>query len=143
MYVNKVFADYTNLLGSTFLLAAIIFNFQIYGDLSGYSDITIGTDMLFGIKSMRKFNVPYFIRDIVELGRDMINRGIPTGNMLAETAYIKLGWALGQTHDLEEVKNIMLTPVNSEITPREPYDGYLVYQGGVPEVESFVRRVHK
>jgi len=50
---------------------------------------------------------------------------------------------LGQTHDREEVKNIMLTPVNSEITPREPYDGYLVYQGGVPEVESFVRRVHK
>ena len=56
---------------------------------------------------------------------------------------IKLGWALGQTHDREEVKNIMLTPVNSEITPREPYNGYLVYQGGVPEVEEFVRKVHK
>ena len=51
--------------------------------------------------------------------------------------------ALGQTHDREEVKKIMLTPINSEITPREPYNGYLVYQGGVPEVEEFIRKVHK
>ena len=81
---------------------------------------------------------------VYDTGRDLMNRGIiPAGNMLAETAYIKLGWALGQTHDREEVKNIMLTPVNSEITPREPYNGYLVYQGGVPEVEDFIRRVHK
>lgn len=37
----------------------------------------------------------------------------------------------------------MLTPVNSEITEREPYNGYLVYQGGVPEVEEFVRTFRK
>ena len=30
-----------------------------------------------------------------------------------------------------------------EITKREPYDGYLVYQGGVPEVEEFVKKVRK
>ncbi len=29
------------------------------------------------------------------------------------------------------------------ITPREPYDGYLVYQGGVPEVEEFENKVRK
>ena len=40
-------------------------------------------------------------------------------------------------------ERIMLTPVNGEITEREPYNGYLVYQGGVPEVEEFIRRVHK
>jgi len=37
----------------------------------------------------------------------------------------------------------MLTPINDEITPREPYNGYLVYQGGVREVEEFIRKVHK
>jgi len=37
----------------------------------------------------------------------------------------------------------MLTPINDEITPREPYNGYLVYQGGVPEVEDFIRKFHK
>ncbi len=37
----------------------------------------------------------------------------------------------------------MLTSVNDEITEREPYNGYLVYQGGVPEVEAFIQKVHK
>ena len=81
---------------------------------------------------------------VYDTGRDLMNRGIiPAQNMLAETAYIKLGWALGLTHDPEEVKKLMLTPINSEITMREPYNGYLVYQGGVPEVEEFIRKVHK
>jgi glutamyl-tRNA(Gln) amidotransferase subunit D len=81
---------------------------------------------------------------VYETGRDMMSRGvIPLGNMLPEVAWVKLGWALGQTDDPVEVKRIMLTPVNGEITEREPYNGYLVYQGGVPEVEEFIRRVHK
>ena len=81
---------------------------------------------------------------VYETGRDLIAKGvIPAENMLPEVAYIKLGWALGQTSDLDEVKRIMLTPVNDDITLREPYNGYLVYQGGVPEVEEFIRKVHK
>ncbi|OQA92627.1 MAG: L-asparaginase 1 [Bacteroidetes bacterium ADurb.Bin234] len=81
---------------------------------------------------------------VYDTGRDMMAKGIiPAGNMLPEVAFIKLGWALGQTDDPEEVKRLMLTPINDEITPREPYNGYLVYQGGVPEVEDFIRNVHK
>lgn len=81
---------------------------------------------------------------VYDTGRDMMARGIiPAGNMLPEVAYIKLGWALGQTQDPEEVKKLMLTPINDEITLREPYNGYLVYQGGVPEVEEFIKKVHK
>jgi len=37
----------------------------------------------------------------------------------------------------------MLSPINDEITEREPYNGYLVYQGGVPEVESFIKKFRK
>lgn len=81
---------------------------------------------------------------VYDTGRDLMAKGIiPAANMLPEAAYIKLGWALGQTNDREEVKRLMLTPVNDEITEREPYNGYLVYQGGVKEVEEFVRKVHK
>lgn len=81
---------------------------------------------------------------VYDTGRDMMAKGIiPAGNMLPEVAFIKLGWALGQTDDPEEVKNIMLSPINDEITEREPYNGYLVYQGGVPEVEDFIKNVHK
>jgi glutamyl-tRNA(Gln) amidotransferase subunit D len=81
---------------------------------------------------------------VYDTGRDMMAKGIiPAGNMLPEVAWVKLSWALGQTEDPEEVKKIMLTPINDEITEREPYNGYLVYQGGVPEVEEFVKNVHK
>jgi len=81
---------------------------------------------------------------VYETGRDMMDLGvIPAENMLPEVAYIKLGWALGQTNDLEKVKNIMLSPINDDITWREPYNGYLIYQGGVPEVEEFIKKFHK
>ena len=69
VYVDQVFSTYTEQSGSTLLLAAIFFTFQIYGDFSGYSDIAIGTAKLFGIRLMRNFNVPYFSRDIAEFWR--------------------------------------------------------------------------
>ncbi len=81
---------------------------------------------------------------VYDTGRDLMAKGIiPTANMLPEVAYIKLGWALGQTEDLDEVRRLMLTPIASEITEREPYNGYLVFQGGVPEVEEFLHTIHK
>ena len=69
VYVDQVFGDISGQSGSTLLLAAVLFTFQIYGDFSGYSDIAIGTAKLFGIKLMRNFHVPYFSRDIAEFWR--------------------------------------------------------------------------
>lgn len=69
IYVDRVFSNFTGQNGSTLLLAAVLFTFQIYGDFSGYSDIAIGTAKLFGIKLMHNFNVPYFSRDIAEFWR--------------------------------------------------------------------------
>ena len=69
IYVDQVYAHMGSHSGSTLLLAAVLFAFQIYGDFSGYSDIAIGTAKLFGIKLMRNFNVPYFSRDIAEFWR--------------------------------------------------------------------------
>ncbi len=81
---------------------------------------------------------------VYDTGRDLMTMGmIPSENMLPEVAYIKLGWALGQTSDLAKVKDIMLTPICGEITEREPYNGYLIYQGGIPEVEEFIKKFHK
>jgi glutamyl-tRNA(Gln) amidotransferase subunit D len=81
---------------------------------------------------------------VYDTGRDLMAKGIiPLGNMLPEVAWVKLGWVMGQTTDYDEVKRMMLDPINDEITEREPYNGYLVYQGGVPDVEEFVKKVHK
>jgi glutamyl-tRNA(Gln) amidotransferase subunit D len=81
---------------------------------------------------------------VYDTGRDLMNYGIiPGENMLPEVAIVKLSWALGQTDDPEKVKELMLTPIANEITKREPYNGYLVYQGGIPEVEAFIKEVRK
>jgi glutamyl-tRNA(Gln) amidotransferase subunit D len=81
---------------------------------------------------------------VYDTGRDLMAKGvIPTENMLPEVAYVKLAWALGQTSDLAKVKELMLTPICGEITEREPHNGYLILQGGVPEVEDFIRTIHK
>ncbi|MFC2133988.1 Glu-tRNA(Gln) amidotransferase subunit GatD [Bacteroidota bacterium] len=81
---------------------------------------------------------------VYETGREMLDLGVvPCANMLPEVAYVKLGWALGQTDDLEKVKEIMLTPIAGEITEREPSNGYLIYQGGIPEVEEFISKYRK
>ena len=69
IYVDRVFSTYQTQNGSTLLLAAIFFAFQIYGDFSGYSDMAIGTGKLFGFKTMKNFNMPYFSRDIAEFWR--------------------------------------------------------------------------
>lgn len=81
---------------------------------------------------------------VYDTGRDMMDLGVVPGeNMLPEVTYMKLGWALGQTNDLEKVRQIMLTPVSREITEREPSNGYLVLQGGIPEVEEFIAKYRK
>jgi len=81
---------------------------------------------------------------VYDTGRDCMAAGIiPAENMLPEVAYIKLGWVLGQTDDPEKIKKLMLTPIAGEITKREPYNGYLIFQGGIPEVEEFIKKIHK
>ena len=76
---------------------------------------------------------------VYETGREIMGLGVvPAANMLPEVAYVKLGWCLGQTDDLDEIKRLMLDPVTYEITEREPHNGYLLYQGGIPEVEKFM-----
>ncbi len=68
-YANIVFNGADSFSGSTLLLGAIFFSFQIYGDFSGYSDIALGTARLFGIELLKNFSFPYFSRDIAEFWR--------------------------------------------------------------------------
>lgn len=82
---------------------------------------------------------------VYETGREILELGvIPLANMLPEVAYIKLGWALGvHPDDPAAVRELMTTVVAGETTEREPHDGYLVLQGGVPEVSEFLAKVWK
>ena len=82
---------------------------------------------------------------VYETGREILQLGvIPLANMLPEVAFVKLGWALGcQPTEPEAVRRLMTTNLAGEMTEREPHDGFLIFQGGVPEVREFLERVWK
>ncbi len=57
--------------------------------------------------------------NVYRTGVELLKAGvIPGEDMLPETAYVKLCWALGRTRSLEEVKRIMLSNIAYEINPR-------------------------
>ncbi|GAK96462.1 probable poly(beta-D-mannuronate) O-acetylase [Nonlabens tegetincola] len=68
-YANDIFNNHDQYSGSTLVVGAFFFTFQIYGDFSGYSDIAIGTAKLFGFNLKINFATPYFSRDIAEFWR--------------------------------------------------------------------------
>ncbi|HPC84433.1 MAG TPA: Glu-tRNA(Gln) amidotransferase subunit GatD [Thermoanaerobaculaceae bacterium] len=77
---------------------------------------------------------------VYDTGRDLLDIGIvPLDNMLPETALMKLSWVLAHTRDHDEVARMMTTPIAHEITPREPHNGYLIMQGGLPEIEEWIK----
>tara|TARA_B110000967_G_C18851755_1_gene545026 strand:- start:1090 stop:1860 length:771 start_codon:yes stop_codon:yes gene_type:complete len=89
--------------GSTLVLGAIFFTFQIYCDFSGYSDIAIGTARLFGFNLMQNFAFPYFSRDIAEFWRRW---HISLSTWFRDYLYIPLGGSRGST--LFKVRNIFV-----------------------------------
>jgi glutamyl-tRNA(Gln) amidotransferase subunit D len=54
---------------------------------------------------------------VYDTGRDILKAGAIEGeDMLSEVALVKLMWALGQTQDIEKVKEIMRTNIAGELT---------------------------
>ena len=93
-YANLIFNNYEDYSGSTLLLGAFFFAFQIYGDFSGYSDIAIGISRLFGFELKKNFAFPYFSRDIAEFWRRW---HISLSTWFRDYLYIPLGGSRGGT----------------------------------------------
>lgn len=93
-YANEIFNNSADYNGSTLLLGAVFFTFQIYGDFSGYSDIAIGTSRLFGFNLKQNFAFPYFSRDIAEFWRRW---HISLSTWFRDYLYIPLGGSRGGT----------------------------------------------
>ncbi|MBN1257174.1 MAG: MBOAT family protein [Planctomycetes bacterium] len=94
VFANAIFNNSADLNGSSLVIGALFFTFQIYCDFSGYSDIAIGTARLFGFDIMRNFNFPYFSRDIAEFWRRW---HISLSTWFRDYLYIPLGGSRGGT----------------------------------------------
>lgn len=70
IYVDIVFGgDDQMQAGSTLILAAVFYSFQLYADFSGYSDMAIGIAKLLGFRITKNFDFPFFSQNIAEYWR--------------------------------------------------------------------------
>ena len=60
LYVDTIFNNVDKHNGGSYLVASILFSFQIYGDFAGYSLIAIGVARILGFRLMENFHRPYF-----------------------------------------------------------------------------------
>jgi Predicted membrane protein involved in D-alanine export len=91
-FANLFFNNTNDYSGSTLLLGAVFFTFQIYGDFSGYSDMALGIGKLLGFNFIHNFNYPYFSRDIAEFWRRW---HISLTTWFRDYLYIPLGGSRG------------------------------------------------
>jgi D-alanyl-lipoteichoic acid acyltransferase DltB (MBOAT superfamily) len=101
--VDDIFANYTHYPGSTLVLGAIYFSFQIYGDFSGYTDIALGVAKLFGFELLTNFKFPYFSRDPAEFWRRW---HISLSSWFRDYVYIPLGGS--RSGKIKAVRNTFL-----------------------------------
>ncbi len=102
-YVDIIFDANQSYSGSTLVLGAVLFAFQIYGDFSGYSDIAIGTSRLFGFNLKQNFAFPYFSKDIAEFWRRW---HISLSTWFRDYVYIPLGGSRG--NKAQQIRNVFI-----------------------------------
>ncbi len=94
------------------------------------------------IERAKDENIPIFMTSqclwgfvgmkVYETGRLLLQAGvIPLANMLPEVALVKAMWVLGHTKEIPFVKELMQKNLAGEITKRERFDDYLIFQGKV------------
>ncbi len=93
----------------------------------------VSSDLLDDIKNNVENGIPVVMTsqclygrvnmNVYSVGRDMLKLGVISGeDMLPETAYVKLMWVLGQTQDMDEVKELILSNMVDEIGDRKTID---------------------
>lgn len=59
-YIDNIFASAHTASGVQLLMASLLYPIELYADFSGYTDMAIGTAMLFGIRLSDNFRQPFF-----------------------------------------------------------------------------------
>ncbi|MDO4965228.1 MAG: MBOAT family O-acyltransferase [Lachnospiraceae bacterium] len=87
-YISNVFDNVIGFSGVVFIIATVMYTFQIYFDFSGYTDMARAVAMLLGFELRENFNKPYFASGI----KDFWSRWhISLSNWLRDYIYIPLG----------------------------------------------------
>lgn len=69
IYIDAVYHNISEHNGTTLLFTAILYPFQVYADLGGYSLVAIGTAKILGFAVMDNFRRPFFATSMAEFWR--------------------------------------------------------------------------
>ncbi len=103
-FVDRIYADVPSYFGMTFIMASVMYTFQIYCDFSGYSDIAVGSARLFNIELIQNFKSPYFSKSV----REFWSRWhISLSTWFRDYVYIPLGGS--RCKKIRKYFNLMVT----------------------------------
>lgn len=88
IFVDTIYINYTSYDGWYFIIATVLFAFQIYCDFSGYSVIAMGAATILGIQLMENFESPYLSASVSEFWRRW---HISLSSWFKDYLYIPLG----------------------------------------------------
>lgn len=110
IYVDTIFNNVDKHNGGSYLVASLLFPFQIYGDFAGYSLIAIGVARVLGFRLMENFHRPYFACTIGEFWHRW---HISLSTWFKDYVYIPLGG--NRVGKLRNYFNLLITFVISGI----------------------------
>ena len=110
LYVDAVFNNIEMHNGGSYLLASLLFPFQIYGDFAGYSLIAIGVARVLGFHLMENFRRTYFACSIGEFWHRW---HISLSTWFKDYVYIPLGG--NRSNKARHYFNLMVTFIVSGI----------------------------
>lgn len=104
--VNRVFENPERFSPLEVLLAVYGYAFQIYADFSGYTDVALGSALLFGYELPKNFDRPYASADLQDFWRRW---HISLSSWLRDYLYVPLG---GSRHGAAKTyRNLIITMV--------------------------------
>ncbi len=110
LYVDSIFNNVDKHNGGSYLVASLLFPFQIYGDFAGYSLIAIGVARVLGFRLMENFHRPYFASSVGEFWHRW---HISLSTWFKDYVYIPLGG--NRVGKLRNYFNLLVTFVVSGI----------------------------
>ena len=104
IYVDTIFSNPMSFSGTSCILAAILYSFQIYGDFAGYSFMALGVAKLLDYDLIKNFNLPYLATSIAMFWKRW---NISLTRWLTDYIYIPLGGSRKGT--IRTYCNILIT----------------------------------
>ena len=101
--VNQLFAASGTLNFTEAWLAVLAYALQLYFDFSGYSDMAIGTGLMFGMRLPQNFDSPYKSLSLIDFWRRW---HMSLGAWIRDYVYIPLGGS--REGELKRTRNVML-----------------------------------